>query len=814
MASSEQQTFGKYKLERRIAFGGMAEVFLGRVHGEAGFSKSVVLKRLHPRLNEDSEFVQMLIDEARITSQLSHSNICQVLDLGAVDDSYYIAMEFIAGEDLRTLLDLFARRGEFMPVEAAIYIVSETLAGLDYAHSKEDADGESLGVIHRDVSPQNVLISYEGEVKVIDFGIAKARSRMVHTQAGVIKGKFRYMSPEQASGHPLDHRTDVFAAGVVLYELLRGRPHSQNVPDTEVLRRMREADFEPIQRGSEEVSDELLKIVARALHRKTKKRWRTAEEFRQALLGYLQGQGKIFGRTQLSGLMKDVFSLERRRERSGQTSQAKRGVAVTPDPFAPETPSGTAIQAESAVVTGRKDVSKAAYAETSARLLDKVSATSDSALSSVSTNPISSQEPVFTSARGSSSGEVERVISGEIDNSAHSSPLSAIATNEQTNCFSSGRDAASARQQSVARGPAAPPSSEQSLRATVARPPAVAATPEVYEHYPEDPRQVEDSLVVTRYAVDEPPPADAGIPLLQAPTEVAPPQHVAGVQSPRYEEQDAPPATAPTRHQRGAFSRERAKPVEAGRKLPRSRRRVDPQQIREDRPQTPAQGTGISHTEQVTRSQGRGLTNALLLLILIGGIGAGAFYAGRSYLGKPGAGHAQAKDLAFAVTPDLSSQPDASPKRERRPSLVRLRVTSSPRGAAIRLCGRDTGKVTPATIRQRPKKRCKLVLTLAGYESYSTSVLLRKKRIKINATLRPQRQGLAQGVGELTVTSIQVGIVTINGQKVGRTPGLRLSLRPGRYRVKVSFPSLGTTSRSKLITIYEGRSSKLHFDPE
>jgi serine/threonine protein kinase len=335
-----QETFGKYRLQRRLAHGGMAEVFLGTVHGEAGFSKTVVIKRLHPRLNQDDEFVQMLIDEARITSQLHHSNICQVLDLGSVSGSYYIAMEYIAGEDLRTLLDNFKRRGEFAPIDAALYILREVLEGLNYAHFREGADGEPLGVIHRDVSPQNILISYEGEVKVIDFGIAKAKSRLVHTQAGVIKGKFRYMSPEQASGMAVDHRTDVFAAGVVLYELLQGRPHSLDVPDTEVLRRMRDAEFEPISRSRSDVPDTLVRLVFKALQRKPRRRYANAGEFVKAIDAYLQKKSTKFGRAELAELMKSVFPLERRRERAGHS---KADVSHPTTPLQQHTPSGTAM---------------------------------------------------------------------------------------------------------------------------------------------------------------------------------------------------------------------------------------------------------------------------------------------------------------------------------------------------------------------------------------------------------------------------------------------------------------------------------------
>jgi serine/threonine protein kinase len=310
------ETFGKYRLTERLAIGGMAEVFKGVVQGEAGFTKPVVIKRLHPRLNEDSSFVQMLIDEARITSQLTHSNICQVLDLGSVAGSYYIAMEYIPGEDLRTIQDHLLRQGKRLPVEAAIYVVTEMLAGLDYAHRKEGPDGELLHIIHRDVSPHNVLVSYEGAVKVIDFGIAKARMRLVQTQAGVIKGKYRYMSPEQASAKRIDHRTDQFAAGVVLYELLRGSPHSVDVPDGEVLRRMREAVFEPLERLRRDLPGELYLILNRALARDPRQRFEDCGAFRRQLARMLQVTGASFGAVELADLMKDLFDEERRRLRT------------------------------------------------------------------------------------------------------------------------------------------------------------------------------------------------------------------------------------------------------------------------------------------------------------------------------------------------------------------------------------------------------------------------------------------------------------------------------------------------------------------
>ena len=315
--NSASETFGNYTLSERIAVGGMAEVFLGQVHGEAGFTKQVVIKRLHQRYCEDDSFIQMFIDEARLTSQLNHSNICQVLDLGSVDGAYFMAMEFIAGEDLRTIQDHCKRADIALPVEAAVAIISEVLAGMDYAHAKRDADNEPIKIIHRDISPQNILVSYSGEVKIIDFGIAKAKTRMVKTEAGIIKGKYRYMSPEQASGKKIDHRTDIFAAGVVLYELLLGEPHSVDLNDTELLHRMRRAALPPIRKVRPHVPQDLEKIVAKAMKRKRGARFSTAEGFRQALLRFLHSRKVSFGRKKLSAMMDKIFDEQRQRQRSG-----------------------------------------------------------------------------------------------------------------------------------------------------------------------------------------------------------------------------------------------------------------------------------------------------------------------------------------------------------------------------------------------------------------------------------------------------------------------------------------------------------------
>jgi len=209
--------FGKYQLVERLAAGGMAEVFRAKALGAAGFEKDIAIKRILPQFSADEAFVKMFIDEARLAAQLQHRNIVQIFDFDQVDGAYYIAMELVEGCDLK----LLARRSERLPVSVSLYVVSEALKGLGYAHQRT-INGQPLHLVHRDVSPHNILVSRSGEVKISDFGIAKAQARATATGSGIIKGKLSYMSPEQARGDKIDHRSDLFAAGVVLHELLSG----------------------------------------------------------------------------------------------------------------------------------------------------------------------------------------------------------------------------------------------------------------------------------------------------------------------------------------------------------------------------------------------------------------------------------------------------------------------------------------------------------------------------------------------------------------------------------------------------------------
>src|SRR6188508_3373837 len=226
----------------------MAEVFRAKAFGVEGFERLVAVKRILSNIAEDKEFIRMFIEEAKLAVQLNHANIAQIFDLGVVDGSYYIALEHVHGRDLRGIFDRCRQAGEAMPVSQACFMVMKVCEGLDYAHNKRDQAGREISLVHRDVSPQNVLVSFEGEVKLIDFGIAKAALAVEeNTDVGVLKGKYAYMSPEQARGEDVDSRTDLFALGVVLYELLTGEnPFFVPQSSYETLRRVRGCEVRPL----------------------------------------------------------------------------------------------------------------------------------------------------------------------------------------------------------------------------------------------------------------------------------------------------------------------------------------------------------------------------------------------------------------------------------------------------------------------------------------------------------------------------------------------------------------------------------------
>lgn len=271
--------FGQYELLERIASGGMAELFRARRSGVEGFQKIVAIKKILPHIANNDEFITMFADEAKVAAQLNHPNIVHIYDLGKIESGgYFIAMEYVEGTDLRTVLKSGRESGLPMPIPLAVYVASKVASALDYAHRRRDARGEELRIVHRDVSPQNILISHEGEIKLCDFGIAKADRKVSRTESGSLKGKLQYMSPEQAWGKPIDHRSDLFSLGCVLHEMLTGERLFRGDSDMTVLELVRRADVPPPSRVNAEVPAPLDAIVLKALAKEPEDRYATGSE--------------------------------------------------------------------------------------------------------------------------------------------------------------------------------------------------------------------------------------------------------------------------------------------------------------------------------------------------------------------------------------------------------------------------------------------------------------------------------------------------------------------------------------------------------
>jgi serine/threonine protein kinase len=305
---------GKYELVALLALGGTAEIYLARIGGVAGFEKYVVVKCLHDHLADDSEFVRMFLDEARLTAQLDHSNIVQTIELGEHEGRYYIVMEYLAGMSL----SLVARRamervpGGRMPVDLTLCLCAQACAGLHYAHQRTDMAGRPLNIVHRDVSPQNLVVSFEGIVKLVDFGIAKAEMRDTATRSGTVKGKFAYMSPEQCTAGQVDHRTDVFAMGVVVHELLTGRRLFKRPSTYDTYRAIVEGKVPAPSQVHHQLDPALDEVVMKALAHERDDRYPTAEAFGEALARALHRRGQAVSAGLVASFFEQYFSKEMR----------------------------------------------------------------------------------------------------------------------------------------------------------------------------------------------------------------------------------------------------------------------------------------------------------------------------------------------------------------------------------------------------------------------------------------------------------------------------------------------------------------------
>lgn len=298
---------GRYRVVDEIGLGGMASVHLARMDGPGGFQRWVAIKKIHAHLIEDESFVQMFLDEARVAARINHPNVVSVYDLGKHDDTYWIAMEYLHGEALREIMRRTEELGTAMPPEIACRVIADAAEGLHAAHELLGKNGEQLDLVHRDVTPHNLFVTYDGVTKVVDFGIAKFASRMSTTRAGTLKGKLAYMSPEQVQGEQIDRRTDIFALGVVLWELTTGQRLFRMENDLDTLAKVQECNVPRPSTLIRGYPIDLEKIVMKALSKNRAERFRTAREFSRALQGLLMRRGLFVASDEVSGYIRSIF---------------------------------------------------------------------------------------------------------------------------------------------------------------------------------------------------------------------------------------------------------------------------------------------------------------------------------------------------------------------------------------------------------------------------------------------------------------------------------------------------------------------------
>jgi hypothetical protein len=296
---------GPYLLHKKVARGGMAELFLADYVRRDGFKRKVAIKRILPHLAGNKNFIKMFTREARVAALLQHPNVVQIFDYGKIDNAYFIAMEYIDGKNLGEIISAL-KQG--LPFDKATFIISQICKGLDYSHSKKDENtGEPFHIVHRDISPQNLLVSYQGEVKISDFGISKARSEPSLTQAGVVKGKMAYLSPEQALGEPIDHRADIYALGLVFYETLTGKRVYTFKNDIDAIRTIPKMDIKPLSMSVPDIPEELNRIVMKCLEKQKDNRYQSASAVNTDLLKFKKEQKLTFDASDLADFMKKKF---------------------------------------------------------------------------------------------------------------------------------------------------------------------------------------------------------------------------------------------------------------------------------------------------------------------------------------------------------------------------------------------------------------------------------------------------------------------------------------------------------------------------
>ncbi|MBS1152145.1 MAG: pkn6K, partial [Myxococcaceae bacterium] len=343
--------FGRYTLLMPLASGGMGEIFLARLEGVQGFEKQCVIKKILPHLTQEEDFVTRFVNEAKTLVQLQHGSIAQVLDMGLHEGEPYLALEFVDGKDLRKVAARARERNMPLPLTFVLYTMSRVLDALAYAHRKRDDEEKEIGLVHRDVSPQNILISYEGEVKVIDFGLAKSTLNVSRTNPSIVLGKFLYMSPEQARHAKVDRRTDLYSVGLCLYELVAGKNPFDDVPPGELMAKVATPTIANIQQVEPLCPGPVAQTVMKALAVDPAQRYQTAEEFRGRLMSVLVDIDPAAGPESCSRFMREAFAAEYNSERKLLASLREQRL---PPPAAP-----VMVREPEPLGGGRKEVSTA-----------------------------------------------------------------------------------------------------------------------------------------------------------------------------------------------------------------------------------------------------------------------------------------------------------------------------------------------------------------------------------------------------------------------------------------------------------------------
>jgi serine/threonine protein kinase len=339
MTQPDTTTFGKYRILERVASGGMAEIFKARLEGIGGFHRTFAIKRIKPQLTSNPEFVDLLVDEAKVAGLLSHANIVQILDLGRIDEHYFIAMEYVSGRDLGRVMKRCLEKGITLPVPHAVFICIEVLKGLEYAHKRQvmrDGRPVPLNIIHRDISPSNVLVSNQGEVKITDFGMAKASVKALETIDGIVKGRFDYLDAGQAEGRPASQQSDLFSMGVVFYEMLVGDHPFRRDTDMATLDAVRSGQFEPASFVNMDIPPQLDDVIARALSPDPEERYPDATAFKEDLDRFFHESEFIFTQSTLAAFLKGLFPEHKKQRPRPERVDAPTRPMETKAPVAPD----------------------------------------------------------------------------------------------------------------------------------------------------------------------------------------------------------------------------------------------------------------------------------------------------------------------------------------------------------------------------------------------------------------------------------------------------------------------------------------------